>query len=286
MTGGVPGIADADGHVCVLAIDHRDSLRAFLAPDRPDSISADAMTALKIELVRALAADATGVMLEPELSIPQVLDAGVLPPCVGFTAALEDQGYLDDPGRRATRILPGWSVAASAACGAAAAKLLVPYHPDSPLAVAQEAVARDVAAECAAVGLPLVLEPLLYGVDDPAEHARLVVITVERLARVGASLLKLSFPGGSRLPLSSASRACERISELSPVPWALLSGGGTFDAFAAQLAVARRAGCRGFMVGRALWGEAVRAPAPRRDELLAEVVRPRLRQLGDIVRAG
>ena len=75
---------------------------------------------------------ATGVMLEPEYSIPQLLDAGAVPDGVGFLAALESQGYLADPGAGHHDVLDGWSVAQAAASGAAAAKLLLPYHPDHP----------------------------------------------------------------------------------------------------------------------------------------------------------
>jgi tagatose-1,6-bisphosphate aldolase len=280
---GLAGISDASGRLRVLAIDHRDSLSAFLAPHDPSSVPAATMTALKIELVAALAPLATGVMLEPELSIPQVIDAGVLPAGVGFIAALEDQGYLADPAAAVTRILPGWSVAAALASGASAVKLLLPYQPRSPLAGAQIDVARAAVAEAAAHDIPLVLEPLLYGIDEADAHAAGVVETVRRFAPLGAALLKLPFPGAGRADATVARRSCEQITELCVSPWALLSGGGTFEAFAAQLAVACAAGCAGFMVGRALWGEAVRADAATRPTLLRELVAPRLVQLGEIV---
>lgn len=280
---GLAGISDASGRLRVLAIDHRDSLRVFLAPDDPASVPAATITALKIELVAALAPLATGVMLEPAYSIPQVLDAGVLPAGVGFTAALEDQGYLADPGAAVTRILPGWSVAAAAASGASAVKLLLPYQPRSPSAGAQIDVARAVVADAAAHHIPLVLEPLLYGVDVADEHAAGVVETVRHVAPLGAALLKLPFPGAGRASITVAQRACEQITELCAGPWALLSGGGAFDAFAAQLGMACSAGCAGFMVGRALWGEAVRADAAKRPTLLRDLVAPRLEQLRQIV---
>ena len=152
------GISDG-GRFAVLATDHRDSLRAVLAPDAPDSVSAGDITDLKRELVGALAAGATGVMLEPEYSIPQLLD-GTLPDGVGFTAALEAQGYASDPEASATQILEGWSVAAADACGASAAKLLAFYRPDRPgHAATQERVVEGILAECRRVGIPLVLEP-------------------------------------------------------------------------------------------------------------------------------
>ncbi|MEP6660756.1 MAG: hypothetical protein ABJD24_12645, partial [Acidimicrobiales bacterium] len=280
----ITGIADADGAIRVVAIDHRDSLRVLLSPEHPAAISAAEITALKIDVVAALASRASGVMLEPEYSVPQVPNSGVLPDGVGFTVALEDQGYLADPGARPTRVMPGWSVAATVASGAAAAKLLVPYRPGAPLAGAQEDLARAVAAECVALNLPLVLEPLLYGVDDD-EHIALLLETVARFAPMEAALLKLPFPGRGRAtsPVAAAA-ACEEITERCPMPWAVLSGGGTFESFEAQMIVARRAGCSGFMVGRALWGDAIGVPASDRCDLLVRVVAPRLERLGDIVR--
>ena len=279
----IAGIADADGGIRVLAIDHRDSLRVLLSPKDPDAIAAAEITGLKIDIVAVLAPLASGVMLEPEYSVPQVPDAGVLPAGVGFTIALEDQGYLADPGGQPTRVMPGWSVAAAVASGAAAAKLLLPYRPGAPLASAQEDIAHTVAAECLALDLPLVLEPLLYGAVDPDEHIALLLETVRRFAPMGAALLKLPFPGRGRAEETVAATACEQITELCPMPWALLSGGGAFESFAAQLTVARRAGCSGFMVGRALWGDVVGVPAGDRRRLLTRIVAPRLERLGDIV---
>ena len=276
-------ISDLCGGVRVLAIDHRDSLRRFLAPQDPASLDTHAITELKIEVVRALADLATGVMLEPEFSIPEVIDAGAVPPGVGVIAALEAQGYHDDPASSPTRVLDGWSPAHARDAGAAMVKLLLPYRPGAPFSAQQEAVARKVLADSAAAGIPLVLEPLLWGVNDPDEHVALVVATVERFVPLGPALLKLPFPGEGRVDVALAADACRRITELCTMPWAILSGGGTFDSFFAQLSIAVANGCAGFMVGRALWAEAVRAAPARRERVLAEVVRPRFDRLNEVV---
>jgi tagatose-1,6-bisphosphate aldolase len=47
--------------------------------------------------------------------------------------------------------------------------------------------------------------------------------------------------------------------------------------------VAVKAGGSGFMVGRALWGEAALASPDERPALLEEVVRPRMRQLREVI---
>ena len=277
------GISDG-GRFGVLAIDHRDSLRAVLAPTDPHSVSAADITDLKRELVGALAAGATGVMLEPEYSIPQLLD-GTLPDGVGFTAALEAQGYAAAPETAATRILEGWSVAAAAASGAAAAKLLVLYRPDRPHGAAQERVAAEILDECRRVGIPLVLEPLFYGLDDPSARRRLVIETVERFAAMDPHLLKLPFPVD---PVDEPNRsvwaeACADITAHCHMPWTLLSGGGSYESYRDQLAAAVSSGCSGFMAGRALWGEAALAPPTDRSRIIAEVVVPRLAELRSLL---
>lgn len=282
------GVADrlarvrgTDGSFRVLAVDHRDSLRVFLDPARPDAVPAERLTSIKRDLVAAVSPDATGVMLEPEYSIPQVVDA--LAPGVGFIAALESQGYLADPGTSPTTLR--WAPAAAAAAGAAAAKLLLPYHPDRELAAEQRAVAVRVVDECAAAGLPLVLEPLFYSLDDPADRERVVLETVEQFADTGADLLKLPFPVDPGLIDDAGERraACRRVTERCRQPWALLSGGGGFESFADQVEAAMSTGASGFMVGRALWGEAARADDADRAAAIAEVVLPRWRRLSAIV---
>ena len=274
------GISDG-GRFGVLAIDHRDSLRAVLAPDDPDSVGVEDITDLKRELVGALASGATGVMLEPEYSIPQLLD-GTLPDGVGFTAALEAQGYASAPEAGATQILEGWSVESAAESGAAAAKLLVFYRPDRPVhAEAQERVAAGILAECRRVGIPLVLEPLFYGLDDPSTRRWLVIETVERFAAMDPHLLKLPFPVDPAHEPDRAvwAAACADITERCAMPWTLLSGGGNYQSYRDQVETAVSAGCSGFMAGRALWGEAALAPQPERTRIIKDLVATRLAEL-------
>lgn len=272
-------LADDRGRFSILAIDHRDSLRQFLRPEDPDSLTADEITELKIEIVDGVADLATGVMLEPEYSIPQVLDAGVMPCGVGFLAALESQGYLDDPEAAATSVLDGWSVEQAKASGAASAKLLLPYRPDGRLAAEQEVIARELTDACHAIDFPIALEPLFYGLHDDDDRGALVVETARRFAAMSPDLLKLPYPG-HRDACEQVTQICvERSTPERPMPWAMLSGGGSFDDFADQFEIAAIAGCSGFMVGRALWGEAVKAPTAQRAVLLREQVRPRFERL-------
>ena len=267
----IADLADRNGRFSILAVDHRDSLRQFLRPDDPDSLTPAEITAVKVELVAGIADLATGVMLEPEYSIPQVLDAGALPAGVGFLAALESQGYLDEPERSVTTILDGWSVEQAKASGAAAAKLLLAYRPDGRLAAEQEQVAREIVAACHAIDFAIAVEPLFYGITANDDRAELVVETARRFAAMQPDLLKLPFPG--------TRAACEAVTDIATMPWAMLSGGGSFEAFVDEFTVAAEAGCSGFMVGRALWGEVVRAAPDDRAAIITDVVRPRFERL-------
>ena len=273
-----------NGRFAVLAIDHRDSLRSVLAPDNPDSVSHRDIVDLKRDLVAGLAAGATGVMLEPEYSIPQLLD-GTLPPGVGFTAALEAQGYMADPEAAPVALLEEWSVQAAADCGAAAAKLLVLYRPDRPHAAAQEKAAAEILAECRRVGIPLLVEPLFYGLSDPLLRPQIVLDTVDRFAPMGFDILKLPFPidADHNPDPTRWAAACSEITNRCDMPWTLLSGGGTFDSYHAQLEVAMASGCAGFTVGRALWGEAALAPPADRPKVITDLIAPRLAALRDLV---
>ena len=273
-----------NGRFAVLAIDHRDSLRVVMAPDHPNSVPNEAITDLKRDLVAGLAAGTTGVMLEPEYSIPHLL-GGTLPPGVGFTAALEAQGYLAEPEASPVSLLDGWSVQAAADCGAASAKLLVLYRPDRPHAAAQEQATAEILAECRRVGIPLLIEPLFYAIDDPSTRPQLVLDTVDRFAPLGPDVLKLPFPVN---PSHESYRkkwasACSEISARCDMPWTLLSGGCEFESYRSQLETAMDSGCSGFTVGRALWSEAAQAPTADRPAVIADLIAPRLAALRDLV---
>jgi tagatose-1,6-bisphosphate aldolase len=284
---GVQAISDADGSIRVLAIDHRDSMRQFLSPADPAGIDAKQITALKLDIVGSLIGQASGVMLEPEFSIPQVIDAGLIPQQVGIIAALESQGYLSDPAACVTSVLDGWSAKLALDAGASMVKLLLPYRPGSATASVQETVARNVITESNAAGIPLVLEPLLWGVASTAKQSELILETVVRFAAMSPGVLKIPFPGDANAP--EAREACSKITticEARSIPWAVLSGGGTFERFEQQLSIAVAEGCSGFMVGRALWGEAAIASPEERPALLREIVAPRFDRLNAIVRSG
>ena len=286
---GLAATSTPGGVFAILAIDHRDSLRIVLDPSDPGGIAASALTAVKLDLLSALADEASAVMLEPEYSAAQAIVTRTLPGHVGFLAAVEAQGYLGDPAARQTLLLEGWSVEKAKRLGANGIKLLVLYRPDGgEVSEAQERTVAEVVTDCARHDIPLFLEPLLNerGEGPVGDRRALVIETVRRLGALGPDVLKLQFPLDTDAePDRAAWRdACAELDDVAPVPWALLSGGGSYERFREQLKIACAAGASGFMVGRALWGEYVTASLDARPELLRTALRPRFSELTAIAR--
>jgi tagatose 1,6-diphosphate aldolase len=267
----IPGLCDENGRIGVLAIDHRDSLRAVINPEAPDTVGRSEIVALKKLILDELAALATGVMLEPEYSIPELV-AG-LPDGIGFTAALESQGYSADPSSVPVELLEGWSVEQAKAAGASAAKLLAYYSESSPdHAAAQRATITSVVAECSRLAIPLLLEPLGF----PGEpHGPGTIAAVTATMPLGATVMKVAWPGEDHLGLL--------VDALQDRPWVMLSGGGPFEQYLDQVGQAVAQGCSGFMAGRAVWREVTQVTPDEQVDVLRSIAAPRLTQLRGVL---
>jgi len=175
--------------------------------------------------------------------------------------------------------------------------VLLFYHPEAPVASQQEDFVGRVAEECRRHDIPLLLEPMSYPIrpgvpKESAEFARekpgIVIESARRLGALGVDLLKAEFPDDPRFePDEGRMRAhCRALTEAAAVPWVLLSAGETFDVFQRLTAIACQEGASGFMVGRAIWQEAMALPdAADRDRFLATTASSRLKILTAIADA-
>ena len=76
-----------DGRLAIVASDQRQSLVKLR--DRGGlSSSAEELRRLKSDIVEALAPEATGVLLDPEYSLPALVDDGVVPRDTGILVAV------------------------------------------------------------------------------------------------------------------------------------------------------------------------------------------------------
>jgi tagatose-1,6-bisphosphate aldolase len=266
------------GIVAGIAIDHRDSLRVALERRGLGDLTTDDLRELKVRLARALAPAATAIMLDAELG-GLALEQDVVPPTVALIMPLEAQGYEESGDERITSLLSDFSPADALRYGADACKLLVPYRADDePSASRQGATVRSTASACHEVGLPLLVEPVVFrrSTEPADEHAaayeRLVIGAVTRLQPLGVDLFKLPFPvpDGAAVAESTAMAACRSLHEACRgTPWVLLGAGVDTSTFVDQVRLAGMAGASGFLAGRGIWGPALVADPDEAERLAA-----------------
>lgn len=284
---GLQQCATPHGAIAVLALDHRQGLRKAIRPAAPDTVTDTELSAFKQQLTAALAPAAGAMLLDPEVGAAQCIASGALPGNIGLVMAIEATGYTGDSTARQSRVLPGFSVAKAKRMGAAAVKLLVYYHPDSPNAPEIEALNRQVAEDCAREDILYFLEPLSYPLDPArkalasAEKRYVVTETARRLVIPGVDILKAEFPlDVAETPAETAwAEACAELSAACPVPWILLSAAVNYETYLRQVTIACRNGASGVAVGRAVWKEAVELTGPARAEFLAGSGRQRMERM-------
>jgi tagatose-1,6-bisphosphate aldolase len=284
---GLAAIADDEGVFSILAMDQRNTLRRmFAAVDRPAELSD--LQAAKIDVARALTPLASGMLLDPTIGVPSVLGAGALAPDCGLLVAAEPESRPTWNGEPRAARDPDQNGAWVKDMGGHAVKFFVQLHPRRPagepdLAAEVIDVVREVVEDCRAVGMPSVIENLVYALpgEEPwsaQQRGDLVVEAAEMLAETGADLLKLEYPGSPG--------ACRRVSEVVRGPWAVLSAGVGFDEFQNVLRIAcDEGGASGFIAGRSVWREAVALDGPARADFLSTVARPRLAELTAVAAA-
>lgn len=289
--------ADSDGFFTVLAVDHPASFilgrKDPAVADDPDSIAA--AVAAKWQLTRALAPHASALLTDPDLGLAAALATGALPGRTGLILCAETEAYQSvADAHTLTQLRPGWDARKIRLAGGDGLKLLWRYRDEVPEAAAHRDLVRRVADECAAVSLPLIVEPiwvLLEGEDlnDPEVRAKRVrgVVDAAVLAQdLGADLVKTEFPGwvDTDQQREVGSAACAEIDAGLDVPWLLLSAGVTYDQFMVQTEIAAKAGSVGFIAGRAVWDAAAAEDALVRESGIAVAV-ARLARLSAVVHA-
>lgn len=271
----------------ILAFDQRDSYTKML----PAQASYNDAVSIKHEVVTALAPNASAVLLDATYGMKSALD---LNRSSGLLMALEKSGYTGDSTYRRVEFYDDWTVAKIKRMGASAVKLLVYYHPGAgDLAQEIEDLVSRVRAQCTQHDIPLFLEPVSYSLDKniaksspefAATRPQVVRETAERLARLKPDVLKLEFPVDTEFNDDQKSwrAACEAISRVCDVPWALLSAGVDFEVFEPQLKVACECGASGFLAGRAIWKECIPMPPEDRKQFLAHKGLERFQRLAEI----
>jgi sulfofructosephosphate aldolase len=264
-----------DGWLAIVANDQRQSLVAMREREGLP-VGSEQVRGLKSDIVEALAPDASGVLLDPEFSLPALVDEGIVPRHTGILVATERSGPHAVDGLRVAEVL--LNPADVRRLGGTAAKLLVYVRPDREDADGPNGrLVAALAQACAAADLLLFVEVLPYrlGDEDHTEYERRKADLGREAALLvescGAKMLKLESPGDES--------ACARLTDALSVPWAVLSAGVDHETFTQTLREALAGGALGFIAGRSLWKEAALLEPAERRAFLRNVSRRRLAEL-------
>jgi sulfofructosephosphate aldolase len=271
-------LSTPNGRLAVLAADQRTKLVSALdGAGLPSDLPS--MRAFKLDLVAALAPLAPAMLLDPEIALPHVIEAGALPGRTGVLVSLEQSGSRRAAdGLRAAALLPGVGADGVRRLGGTGAKLLLRLRADREDADGANArLLHEAVADCAAHHLLLVVEVLVYRLDDETEavfaarRGDLIREAALLAESCGARYLKLEYPGSEQ--------ACRRVTDALSSPWALLSAGVSHETFTGQLRVALAQGASGFIAGRSIWKESMTMTGDARRSFLAGEASRRLEEL-------
>lgn len=292
---GLQELSNDQGLLTVLALDQRGSLISALGLEESDPLLYTRVRDIKLQIIEHLLPNCSAILLDPQFSAAEAMTGGLVSGQKGLIVAIEESGYIEKPDGRINQIIKGWSLGKAKRMGASAAKLLAYYNPRiEDLAATQRLFIQKLVAESDAVDIPLLLEPMSYSNDprmskNSSEFAQIrtdiVLETVKDLGSLGVDLLKLEFPCDVNYVTDRGvwAEACAKITDISPVPWLLLSAGVDYSVFKNQLEVACLAGASGFVAGRAIWKEAVQLEGAEREEFLKNVAVRRVNELSEIV---
>jgi sulfofructosephosphate aldolase len=270
-------IADSAGRLSVIAADHGDPLVEMLEAARLPA-GAEAQRAIKYDIVDTVGRDASAVLLDPDVSVTEIVERGALARDVGLLVRIEADGFGTVRGLRRSRLIDGLGAAGAHERGADAAKVMVFLRPDHEGLEGHTAkLVRTALEDCHKEHLLCVIEAMTYRLEDEspavfaARRGELIRDSAVLLEACGAKLLKLEYPGSLA--------ACEAVSSAISAPWAVLSAGVDHEEFREQLSTSVEGGAAGFIAGRSLWKECVLMGPTERRAFLDGTVRRRFEQL-------
>jgi len=273
----------ANGVFSIIAMDQRNTLRRMFSAVGIEAGDEDLVTS-KTDVARVLTPLASGILFDPTYGVPAVTGTGALAESCGLLVASEpaERGKfgVEPITRRDPALDSQWVLSQ----GGDANKFFAQLRADRTAPAAGEPdlveqclqAVRDVVEDCKQVGIPSVIENLVYpldGEDLSGKRREDAVIEAARaLNEIDCDLLKLEYPGSPE--------GCRRLAEVLDRPWAVLSAGVPFDDFTKVLQIAfDEGGASGFIAGRSVWRESLQLAGSERERFLVDVARPRLERL-------
>lgn len=286
---GLSRIADKEGRFRMMAIDQRGSLKKMLAKALPREVEYRDLAAVKKSIVKVLAPYSSATLIDPVYGYPEAIK--YFPKEVGLLITSEETGgeKTGSSGKEIkSKLIEGWDVSKTRRLGADACKLLIYYRGDaSPDVVShQQKIIKEVGEDCLKNDIPYVLEIVNYPFRDDEEKDNLIYARrkpeivfdyVKEFSKpqYQVDVLKIEFPanlkyckefaegafdGKKRQPAYDYSQVrdyCRQITQLSRLPWVILSAGVDIEEYVEQVKLACENGASGFLCGRAIWKNCV-----------------------------
>lgn len=286
-TTGLDAIATQDGTFAVLAMDQRGTLRRMLDAVGRAGTTDEEIIAFKRDKIASLAGSASAFLVDPTFGLPGA-HAAETTEKFGLLLAAEPSSRGTHDGEPTVALDPAQDAAWVRDSGAHAMKFLVQVRADRrPGADGRDTTAeavevmRTLVADCASVGIPSVIENLIFPLAgeeplSPEARADAIIEAAVLIDQLNPSLLKLEYPGSPE--------ACRRLAERISAPWAVLSAGVSSEEFADVLRVScDEGGASGFIAGRSVWREAVDMDHAERVAFLSDTGRRRLDEYRSII---
>ena len=267
---GMKRLSDQNGIFKMTAVDQRPPIKKPIAdylnlPEAPWKEVAK----FKRMLIENLQSDSSALLLDPHYAIPFSMDS--FDAKKGLVVTLEDSVFQETKQGRISSSIDNWSVAKIKRMGADAVKVLAWYRPDAgqDVLVAQKDYVQKVGEECLKHDILFLFELLVYPLSNDKDRTKQyiemrnkktdhVLSSVEEFSKLkyGVDVFKLESPVNADQVNEGDLNSFKEMGDLAGRPWVMLSAGAGKSAFKNVLRVAFKAGCSGFLAGRAIWLDA------------------------------
>jgi tagatose 1,6-diphosphate aldolase len=267
---GMKRLSDQNGIFKMTAVDQRPPIKKPIAdylnlPEAPWKEVAK----FKRMLIENLQSDSSALLLDPHYAIPFSMDS--FDAKKGLVVTLEDSVFQETKQGRISSSIDNWTVAKIKRMGADAVKVLAWYRPDAgqDVLVAQKDYVQKVGEECVKHDILFLFELLVYPLSNDKDRTKQyiemknkktdhVLSSVEEFSKLkyGVDVFKLESPVNADQVNEGDLNSFKEMGDLAGRPWVMLSAGAGKSAFKNVLRVAFKAGCSGFLAGRAIWLDA------------------------------
>ena len=267
---GMKRLADQNGVFKMTATDQRPPIKNPIAKHlNVNEAPWNEVAKFKKMLVENLQEYSSALLLDPHFAIPHSMN--IFNPKKGLVVTLEDSIFLDTNDGRISQSIDNWSVSKIKRMGADAVKVLAWYRPDAEKKVieAQQQYVQKIGDECAKYDILFLFELLVYPLSkdlhQTKEYVEMqnkktdhVLESVREFSnnKYGVDVFKLESPVNVNNITDSDLNAFKEMGDIAGRPWVMLSAGAGKEEFKKVLKLAFKAGCSGFLAGRAIWLDA------------------------------